>query len=191
MLKKALVIVLAVVVFGAVAVPNASAQWLANHATLTTNAIETFTGTVQYQGLVGKTHCANIEVKVQFTSGSTTATLQQFKSPDTSKCHVSGALGTSCGTNSLQNVELQGQATIHVFGKNTLTVTSLKLLYVFGACAQTLLESDATRDVTLTPISPETIGTSQVSGTLKTAAGNVAVSGTLQAHNQGTYGFKG
>jgi hypothetical protein len=193
MLKKMLVAAMAVMALAAVVAPNASASWLHNHKALAAgeNPQEVFTGTAQFQGLVGKVHCGNVEGKVQLLGGQTTGTVQLFRSQNTTLCHVSGALGTSCGTNSLQNVELLQHATAQITAANTITITNIKLLNVFGACAQTLLESDATRDVTLTPNNAQTINNGTLSGTLKTAAGNVAVSGTLQAENLGTYGIKG
>jgi hypothetical protein len=195
MLKKMLVAAMAVMALAAVVAPNASATWTHNHQAIPagTNPEETFTGTAQFQGLVGKVHCSNTEGKVQLLGGQTTATIKLFQSQNPAACHVSGALGTSCGTNSLQKVELQTHATGHIATHNgvaAITITHIKLLNQFGSCASTVLESDETgRDVTLVPNDPTTITTGTLTGTLKTAAGNVAVSGTLHAHVPNTYGI--
>jgi hypothetical protein len=194
MLKKMLVAAMAVMALAAVAAPTASANWTHNHQVIGagTNPQETFTGTAQFQGLVGKVHCPNVEGKVQLTGGQTTGVVTLFQSQDVTKCHVSGALGTSCGTNSLQEVKLQTNAEVHIVTHNgapAITITHIGLLNQFGTCATTVLESDATRDVTLVPDDPTTITQGQLTGTLKTASGNVAVSGTLHAAVPHTYGI--
>jgi hypothetical protein len=195
MLKKMLVAAMAVMALAAVVAPNASATWTHKHEAIPagTNPVETFTGTAQFQGLVGKVHCNNTKGEVELLGGQTTATIKLFQSQNPAACHVSGALGTSCGTNSLQKVELQTHATAHIAthnGSPAITVTHIKLLNQFGSCASTVLESDETRDVALVPGDAGTINQGTLTGTLKTAAGNVAVTGTLQAENQGTYGIK-
>jgi hypothetical protein len=192
MLKKMLVAAMAVMALAAVVAPNASASWLHNHKALTTgeNPQETFTGSLTWAGLVGGLHCA-VEGKVQLIGGQTTGTVTLFQTQNPAGCHVTGATATACGTTSLQKMELQQHATAQITAANTITITNIKLLNVFGTCTQMLLESDATRDVSATPNNAQTINNVQLGGTLKTAAGNVTVSGTLQAHNVGTYGIKG
>jgi hypothetical protein len=194
MLKKILAAAMAAMALAAVAAPNASAAWTHNHVELKggENPEEMFTGTFQFQGLVGKVHCNNIELGVQLLGGQTTATVRLFRSQNPAACHVSGALGTSCGTNSLQKTELQTHATGHIATHNgvpAITLTHIQVLGQFGSCASTILESDATRDLTLIPNDPTTITTTTLTGTLKTAAGNIAVSGTFHAEIPNTYGI--
>jgi hypothetical protein len=194
MLKKMLVAAMAVMALAAVAAPTASATWTHNHVALGggENPEETLTGTFQFQGLIGKVHCSNMELRLQLLGGQTTATVKVFQSQNPAACHASGAFGTSCGTNSLQKTELQTHATGHIVTHNGLpavTVTHLKLLSTFGSCTTTFLESDATRDILIVPSDPTTIGTATLTGTLKTPAGGVAVSGTFHPHIPNTYGI--
>jgi hypothetical protein len=195
MLKKMLVAAMAVMVLAVVVAPNASASWLNKHTSLVANENpkETFTGTFQYQGLVGKVHCNNIETRLTLIGGQTTATVEVFRSQNPAACHVSGGLGTSCGTNSLQKMDLQTHATGQIGTHNgdaAITIADFKLVSQFGSCAFVDAESDATRDFWLAPGSPTTINATTVTGTLKTPVGNTQVSGTLQAHIPGTIGIK-
>jgi hypothetical protein len=193
MLKQALVSALVVLVCVAVAAPNASAGWLHNHVALGLgeNPQATFTGTFQFQGLIGKVHCGNMEMKMQMLGGQTDGTVTQFGSQNPAACHASGVIGFSCGTNSIQSVGLQQNATAQITASNTLTVTNVKLLFSFGECAGFLLESDETRDITFSPNNSETISTLQGAGALKTPISGLAFSSSLEVHDPGTYGIKG
>jgi hypothetical protein len=184
----------------ALAPPALGASWTHNHEPLNqppSSPQETFTGTAQFQGLVGKVHCADIETQVQLLDGTSEGIVTSFTSLNPAACHVSGALGTSCGTNSLAKVELTKAATATIVtspaGTDAITIEDLQIFYEFKSggklCMTTETSSDPTRDVRATPDDPQTLSTLTLSGTLATASGNVSISGTLHAEEPKTFGI--
>ncbi len=204
MLRKMLLAATIVMALAAVVVPTASATWTHNHASIQSNATETFTGEVNLlqSAATGQVKCTNVDLAITFTAGQTDGTIHKFTCPNpTPGAHVTGAIAAICGgQTTLHKMELTEHATATIVtspaGTPAITIEKINLFLTFtnGAhqaeCLKLHLTSGGNDDLVAKPNNPQTIATAALTGSLTAHGfGTVNVAGTLVPHKVNTYGI--
>lgn len=187
MIKKMLLLASMALAAVAFAVPaSASANWTANQAPLTENAVVEFSGPASFQipGTAGAE--ATIHAEIELKAGSTTGTVLSFT--DTSCKGTLGFAGLTC-TGTARNLPWH----VEVNGPD-LVINDIDLLthYYIGSHSETpVRQSVLAGDIIATPDDPEAIGTVTLSESENTTASGVpaVVDGDLAASPEGVYGF--
>jgi hypothetical protein len=190
MLKKMILLAMAVMAIAAVAAPAASATWTHEGVAIGANAEEGFHGTFEYSSeeLGGGVHCSEATAFIEMTAGTTDGHVELFVD-NPGSCTVSGAIAAICGAHSLTNAELAFPATAQIVtngsGQSVINISNIAFVEEFGECLTLVLEGE----LTATPNNSKAISSVSLSGELESLFGPVVKNGTLNAEHPGTYGI--
>jgi hypothetical protein len=202
MLKKTMMLTLAVTAVAAATAPMALANWSHNHVAipLNTDPVVQLTGQFAFtSAVIGGINCQT-DTTIQLTGGTTTGHITQWAvdlteaaSTVTKKCVTSGPIAP-CLVKSVQATSLPW--TIHSDGADTITVTTGEIDYMLesqtgGVCGvvQQLKFKSGTLHWTITSGETCTIKEIHLSGTLQAQTGTkLAFSGSKQVIPSGAYG---
>jgi hypothetical protein len=110
MLKKMMLLAMAVMVVAAVSAQTASANWTHSGVPITNDATVAFDGTTSFQGSIGGVHRTNATAAIVATAGTTDGHVELLDvHTPTVNCKVTGFLAVLAGgESSLHDVELTG-----------------------------------------------------------------------------------
>jgi hypothetical protein len=174
MLKKAIILAIAVAAIAAAAIPAAaSASWQHHAAQLQANANLQITGQAKFQGEIGWMEC-QANVVGQLTAGTTTGDVQAFgadvvgSESVTDHCAVGGGLA-SLGCTDVASTTAAGLPwTIHATGATTITLTTGTIQgHLHGGffCPKTVQITPGT--IHISTATEQTVETGQLSGQLQ------------------------
>jgi hypothetical protein len=204
MLKKAILVAMAVAAFAAVAAPAASANWTHEGNPLEGNPIVEFHGTTEFSGGIGSVHCEDSTAEIELTGGTNIGHVLSFTVDNpTVNCEVTGLASLACtgspaASTTLESAGLLQEALATIEG-GTIGVTEVELTNIFfngnGPCADVTLtnvvEEGAEVPITATPNNAGSIEEVELGGSLATSVGGtVEINGTLAATPSGTYGIE-
>jgi len=196
MLKKIMLLSMAVMAMFAMGAQAASANWFDNGAGLAegVNPHIDITGTVAFTSSGGGVHCNTGTSTLQATGNTNIGHVLTFSVEEPSKCEVSGGLVLlTGGTTTLKSVTLTKPTPEGTNTGSVINITGVTLHNEFNNGFKLTLSSIAGSPLVATPNNTTSISSTTLAGELNStlAAGKVKVAGSLNvlAPNVGTYGL--
>jgi hypothetical protein len=173
--------------------PSASANWThKGKGELKENAAITLKGELALSTVAGEVKCP-VEIAGTLTGSGSSGDIASLGISEPSKCDLTGALATVCGTHGLTKVEKTGTWSLAAEAED-IKISGVAIDYAFAGCAIPSLRIEGSTTGAVDKVNG--IGSVTLSGSqtlynaLGEEAGSAQLKGTLAASPAGTYGLK-